>query len=94
MHLIGQAVASLDGGISIDAVHIEHMKRRPALHVSGSIGSDQRVKVAGITGYFMGDEKITSPKLLSELAAYFDQISKPSGSVRWSPDIFYALGIE
>lgn len=55
--------------------------------------SDFGIKPKTITGYRVGERRITNPAALSTLNNYFGQIASDAQKVKWTPDIFDNLGL-
>ncbi|WP_191970232.1 LbetaH domain-containing protein [Methylobacterium planeticum] len=73
--------------------NIERMARRPKIFADASRDSDGKIAIKSITKYAIGDETL-SDAIKVRLDEYFAQALQRSPIFQWSPDIFYALGIE
>jgi len=84
-----------NGSLSISEFRasVEYLKARPKLHVDGLLNGKSGVAIQGIRGFSIGGEMISDPAVVEKLERYFAQpVSKPT-SIKWSPDVFYALGL-
>jgi acetyltransferase-like isoleucine patch superfamily enzyme len=80
-------------GIGEFRASVEYLKARPKLHVDGLLNGQSGVAIRGIRGFSVGGEMVSDPAIVEKLERYFAQpVSKPT-SIKWSPDIFYALGL-
>jgi acetyltransferase-like isoleucine patch superfamily enzyme len=83
------------GSLSISEFRasVEYLRARPKLHVEGVLSAKSGVAIQKIRGFSIGGEMIADAGTIEKLERYFAQpVAKPS-SIKWSPDIFYALGL-
>lgn len=82
------------GGIDVDAFRasVEYLTARPKVHLSASI-KDHALSIDTLNGFSVGGKPVDDPAIVGKLQHYFSQpVSNPT-SLKWSPDIFYALGL-
>lgn len=72
---------------------IEHMARRPKIFITGTVNKNGGFGLGPITGYAVGDDRITDERALKQLDGYFKQFYQPVDEIKWTPDIFHALGL-
>ncbi len=84
-----------NGQMSLDDVlgEIEYMDRRPKLFITGSVNRNGVLGLGPITGFAVGEDRITDEHALKNLNGYFRQFYQPGHEIKWTPDVFYALGL-
>lgn len=71
---------------------VEHMTDIPRVIFSGSLGSRNELILGEIQTFMVGDRTITDTAHDRTLRAYFAQAHAGRPNVKWSPDIFHAIG--
>lgn len=72
----------------------EYVGRVPRLIFEGQVGDGGTLHIRRTDEYYIGDERVAEPKVVEKISSYFNQARDKPSTMKWSPDIFYALGIE
>lgn len=71
---------------------LEYLPARPKVHVSGFV-RDGGVAFDSVNSFSVGGKDVTDAAAIEKLKEYFKQPTTKPTRVKWSPDIFYALGL-
>jgi acetyltransferase-like isoleucine patch superfamily enzyme len=71
---------------------VQFLPNRAKIHLKGKLSETMPI-IQGITGFSVGDVMVSEGPELEFLKRYFSQGSNGRTSVKWSPDIFYKLGL-
>lgn len=71
----------------------EYVDRVPRLIFEGQIGDGGVVHIRRTDEYYIGNERLADADKVEKISSYFNQARDKPEVLKWSPDIFYALGI-
>jgi len=93
-HCIPMIPAMLATTAQSDNFVPQYVGRVPRLIFDGQIGEGGTVNIRRSDEYYIGSESITHQPTVEKLTQYFNQARERPEVLKWSPDIFYAMGIE
>ncbi|GJD30011.1 2,3,4,5-tetrahydropyridine-2,6-dicarboxylate N-acetyltransferase [Methylobacterium adhaesivum] len=71
---------------------VEHMTDVPRIIMAGTKGSNNEIILGEIQAFQVGDRNITDEAQIKTLRDYFAQAKAGRSSIKWSPDVFHAIG--
>lgn len=92
---LGPLTAALEAGkIGIEEFRqsVGYLPARPKIHLSASF-KDGAVEIEALDGFSIGGRPIEDQAMVAQLKGYFAQPKVNPSALKWSPDIFYALGL-
>lgn len=100
-HSLGSLPAAMmklqTGKIAVEELksELEFLPERPVIEmtIEPKVGSDRGIQPGAITGYRVGDRRITDESAIASLNSYFGQIHADSQKVKWTADIFDNLNL-
>lgn len=81
-----------DIGIEEFRASVEYLKVRPKVHMFAKIKNNV-VDIEGFNGFSIDGKPVTDAGKIEQLQRYFAQPATNPNALKWSPDIFYALGL-
>ena len=72
---------------------VEHMTDVPRIVMAATKGGNNEIILGEIQAFQVGDRSITDEAQIKTLRDYFAQAKAGRSSIKWSPDVFHAIGV-